>query len=1594
MKEFKYYLLFLIINISFSISEKQTNLKRRNRIPKLNLSKTLVKSGHSFSIKSNTEINNLSFGMTLNSLIFCKSNNNLEFICELEDSCKNGNYKIFYKNSESEEFQETNYLVNIIKVNSISFSFSLKKNKLINEKKNKNLILDNFFGRKLDFILDNSYNNLKNVNNLKNETINAEMNRKYIIYNKSITQIEKITITGPNKENITVHYNNNIINKSKDSNDSVYYYEYKINETGIINFTYKLNGDTTEIGQLTVVNDISELITFETEIPSCDVKNDDEDLSIKLNRTDILTSFHSIDLYLDLMNDSFLNFSKNNGTYTLSNENIRSLSGGSYQIIITDNENKTDKLYSIQYNYSKINSDSFHYKDSIVFKNLSCKPEIKGSQNDTLFDLLCNDIENDNSLKCSLPEGTQYGYYDIISYKTTLFTLLISNSLEDAKFELRKEENNLILSSTNNFYFNEISSLTIANEGKQEKVNITLISNESISFLYSSEFTYISQITTKDNRTKNLSIYFNTIDELTLFLPKELFFYNNHFSNDSINIQFKKNGKFIIPENAEENIYINQQKSTCEKENNTLLCKFSVPTSPKEIIVSYKDSKEINTTFYINYYTFYISPNNIINLNVKSPLNLYNIGLIAGKEFISYTKIKPKEDYKIFNFNTKIQSFSNDTNFSINYEHIIVPQLKEIKENKIQKVTSPLLINVKNQEIHLTFESELNEDDIKSISIYDSNKTENKISETSNCEKLSEKIIRCYIDIPNVEENKNYYIIFSTPYNDSYYCETKIKFKQNDIFLKNVRGEMREGKREDELILEFSTKILGSKVNVNITNGSYIITSKKCYDNDTNKSDILCIFNLQNILEGNYNLSSYSYYSTYYSSNFSIKINTNNPICIEGQIKINNECIIPEEEKNNKICENQTNICNEKGICIKNNTSFYCKCNNGWTGIYCETSVIRQIEKIEESMNENLYINEKKEYIELYNNENNTYIYLQELIFLMKQNNAKINEMIINYDSNIYNNVYKTAEYYKSISNISYYNRKNIILLLDIGIFSKSRAIQIKRDQKRKEKFKNLAEEEEIDNLTKLITYLEFYISYQYTNTTFKPTDYISYSYLSYNYYISSNFIISYNQLLSNSDSHFKLNSCFNIKTKQEDTDKVIILISFNQEISNSILNIEDELSNDIFGQMYDLKNNIIQTENKIKSCTEGGDISFKFSKEINYEKYHFYINRGIDIYNPNDSAFKPCYSNIKFDYDLPQDMRMKEIFEGKIFEIINENDCIYKGINPENQLVEFTCNNNIGNLLSEGVKIKITDYNNNYNDHLDDLPTLCPKMIKHVENNIAFWLFFWLFVIAIIMSIFTIFSNNLSKIIENDNLIKDNDRLSEMQNLKEGNDNNEENNSNNFIANYNNSFFYNFINNIKELHPLISPFRPSLISDNLICTWLLFVNIFNNLGFNALYFTNKMFRKRIQNEYRDNFFYPMGKEYHRIILAQLTSIGFTILIRAINIITLNKREEIIGQVSASENQEEVVKDYQKSFFVKKIISLIIILGLDVFFFYYTMGFCAVYRNTQYGWFYSVIWAMLFNWTLYGFFYIFVISLIESFGGVKSAYYMKRLFIF
>lgn len=148
--------------------------------------------------------------------------------------------------------------------------------------------------------------------------------------------------------------------------------------------------------------------------------------------------------------------------------------------------------------------------------------------------------------------------------------------------------------------------------------------------------------------------------------------------------------------------------------------------------------------------------------------------------------------------------------------------------------------------------------------------------------------------------------------------------------------------------------------------------------------------------------------------------------------------------------------------------------------------------------------------------------------------------------------------------------------------------------------------------------------------------------------------------------------------------------------------------------------------------------------------------------------------------------------------------------------------------------------------------------MIKNVKKNIAFWVFFWGFVLFITLSVINLLRNNQNQIIINDQLNEENnnERVSEMQNLKK-NDNDSENGENNKI-NYNlnsDNFSSSIINNFLQLHPLITPFRLSLLSDTLLSSWLLFYNIFNNLGFNSLYFTNRMFRKRIERENRDNFF-------------------------------------------------------------------------------------------------------------------------------------------
>ena len=78
----------------------------------------------------------------------------------------------------------------------------------------------------------------------------------------------------------------------------------------------------------------------------------------------------------------------------------------------------------------------------------------------------------------------------------------------------------------------------------------------------------------------------------------------------------------------------------------------------------------------------------------------------------------------------------------------------------------------------------------------------------------------------------------------------------------------------------------------------------------------------------------------------------------------------------------------------------------------------------------------------------------------------------------------------------------------------------------------------------------------------------------------------------------------------------------------------------------------------------------------------------------------------------------------------------------------------------------------------------------------------------------------------------------------------------------------------------------------------------------------------------------------------------------------------------------------------RRIIACALMLGLNIFMWYYTVVFCGVFTHAQYGWFYSGIWALFWDWIVFSIVYILIISGMES-GGVSPSciYYMKALFI-
>ena len=400
------------------------------------------------------------------------------------------------------------------------------------------------------------------------------------------------------------------------------------------------------------------------------------------------------------------------------------------------------------------------------------------------------------------------------------------------------------------------------------------------------------------------------------------------------------------------------------------------------------------------------------------------------------------------------------------------------------------------------------------------------------------------------------------------------------------------------------------------------------------------------------------------------------------------------------------------------------------------------------------------------------------------------------------------------------------------------------------------------------------------------------------------------------------------------------------------------ENKNSNFGYPMSFKSNLIQVIN-LPSLY----VTFPLMEDdhFNVELYKYYNDRGIDIYNHNDKAFTDsCYKNKKLPYDLTQKYRKKNLFQKFTFAAPG---CFYQSYDAELKGVKFLCESSY---IPDYYIMKDVELKGNLN-HVDNLPTKCADDVENIEENIAFWLFLILFIVIIIFDIlFAVLS--CKKLIKEDQATPN-----EFDQIKS---------TERTVTNATNanqvkievpSFSSTFTANFKKLHPLFSLCNSSMI----FTSWVLLYNILCLFGFNALYFNETMLEDRIYDKHRDNFGYPMKTEFEKIMSAIATTIALTVVARAIALVPYGQKEKST-----------------KGVVIRRIISGVFMLVLEVFFFYYCIVFCGIYLNAQYGWFYSGIWALLWDWIAFAPIYIIVISIVEVNGGEKCGYYMKELFAF
>ena len=246
----------------------------------------------------------------------------------------------------------------------------------------------------------------------------------------------------------------------------------------------------------------------------------------------------------------------------------------------------------------------------------------------------------------------------------------------------------------------------------------------------------------------------------------------------------------------------------------------------------------------------------------------------------------------------------------------------------------------------------------------------------------------------------------------------------------------------------------------------------------------------------------------------------------------------------------------------------------------------------------------------------------------------------------------------------------------------------------------NITKEEILNNITDIIKSIEIGENYRITGNDFdliiKPTN---------------------SSFLENS-THVNFKNCENILRKKFNIplSRIITFLQLEIYSKNS-----QSFVNKIEYQAYDDNKNILD----LSICNDTEIQIFYSIKNNSYDfsDYNSFKNKGIDIFNINDSFFNDiCKSFSDSKNDLVLEDRIKEIYQN--YSVCDDN-CIYSGINFENKIISCDCKIKT-NLSVEEPSLNLKQFDEIEIESNFGLIKCYHLVFSWVGklNNIGFWIF------------------------------------------------------------------------------------------------------------------------------------------------------------------------------------------------------------------------------------------------------------------------------